>query len=145
MGLMVQTRLLLKYLNDRLYQNSNGSAVMSRVRIKRVYDKPSEDDGFRILVDRLWPRGLTKERAAIDEWAKEIAPTSRLRNWFDHDPYHWESFKKKYLSELNQNQEMEKFVKRHEHRKTITLVYSTKYDKMTHAIILKQVLDKFYK
>ena len=117
------------------------SETMQLIKIKRVYDKPLKTDGYRILVDRLWPRGLTKEEAAIDEWAKEIAPTAGLRNWFDHDPDYWEEFQRKYKAELKLNSAVPDFIERHKHRKHITLVYATKYDKLTHAIVLQKLLE----
>jgi uncharacterized protein YeaO (DUF488 family) len=70
------------------------------IRIKRIYEQTAEEDGFRILVDRLWPRGLSKKKAKVDLWLKEIAPSSELRKWFSHDPDKWEEFKKKYEQEL---------------------------------------------
>jgi uncharacterized protein YeaO (DUF488 family) len=74
-----------------------------KIKIKRVYENPSKEDGMRILVDRLWPRGLTKQKAAIDLWLKEIAPSTELRKWFAHDPKKWTEFRKKYLQELKEN------------------------------------------
>jgi uncharacterized protein YeaO (DUF488 family) len=76
-----------------------------KIRIKRVYEQPDKKDGTRIFVDRLWPRGLTKEKAAVDLWLKEIAPSTELRKWFGHDPDKWNDFKKKYLNELKENKE----------------------------------------
>ncbi len=76
-----------------------------KLKIRRVYEKPSEDDGKRILVDRLWPRGLTKEKAAVDLWLKEIAPGTELRKWFGHDPAKWKEFQKRYHQELKKNKE----------------------------------------
>ena len=70
------------------------------IKIKRVYEKPDEKDGFRILVDRLWPRGLTKEKAAVDLWLKDIAPSTELRKWFNHDPDKWKEFKKRYPADF---------------------------------------------
>jgi len=70
------------------------------VRIKRIYEKPDKQDGFRILVDRLWPRGFTKEKAVVDLWLKDIAPSTELRKWFNHDPGKWDEFKKRYFDEL---------------------------------------------
>ena len=145
MGLIIQTRSLFKFLNNSLYLFDNGNSTMPAIKIKRVYDKPADDDGYRILVDRLWPRGLTKQKAAIDEWAKELAPSSQLRNWFDHDPFYWEGFKEKYKDELKQNQELDSFIKKHKDKKSICLVYGTRYDKLTHAIILKEILERKYK
>jgi uncharacterized protein YeaO (DUF488 family) len=77
--------------------------MKSRIRIKRVYEAPDPDDGKRILVDRLWPRGLTKEKAKIDYWAKDIAPSNELRKWYGHDPAKWDEFRKRYFAELNRN------------------------------------------
>ena len=75
------------------------------IRIKRVYEKPEKSDGFRVLVDRLWPRGLTKEKADADLWLKDIAPSTELRKWFGHVPEKWPEFRKKYLLELEENEE----------------------------------------
>ena len=74
------------------------------IRIKRVYEAAREEDGVRILVDRLWPRGISKEKAAIDKWMKEVAPSDKLRKWFGHDPKKWQQFKEKYLKELESRQ-----------------------------------------
>ena len=75
------------------------------IKLKRAYEKPSRDDGSRILVERLWPRGLTKERAAVDLWLKEVAPSPELRKWFGHDPAKWEQFQKRYWKELEEKEE----------------------------------------
>lgn len=125
----------------QLFENTQ---IMHVIKKKRVYDKPLKADGYRILVDRLWPRGLTKEEAAIDEWAKELAPTTDLRNWFDHDPYRWEEFQKKYKAELKKNIVLDDFLERCRTRKHITLVYATKYDKLTHALVLQELLENKY-
>jgi uncharacterized protein YeaO (DUF488 family) len=114
------------------------------IQIKRVYDIPVKKDYCRILIERRWPRGTTKEEAAIDEWVKELAPTEILMNWFDYDPNCWQEFHKRYKKELKQNTSMEDFIKKHKEKKVITLLYSTKYDHLTHAIILKQELDYLY-
>lgn len=112
-----------------------------QIKLKRVYDKPARTDGYRILVDRLWPRGLRKESSLLDEWLKELAPTDRLRNWFDHDPDYWQQFKRKYKTELNHNPLLKDFVERMEGKEKITLLYATKYDHLTHALILKEVIE----
>lgn len=113
-----------------------------QIKLKRVYDKPLKSDGYRVLVDRLWPRGLSKEKAALSEWAKDLAPTDRLRNWFDHDPDLWTAFSKKYRIELNRNELFDDFFERLSHRKHVTILYGTKYDQLTHAIILKQLIEE---
>lgn len=118
---------------------------MPAIKIKRAYDKVSKADGYRILVDRLWPRGLKKEEASIDEWAKELAPSTELRNWFDHDPFRWDEFRKRYNAELQENNAVEDFIERHRNRKHITLIYATRYDKLTHALVLQKLLDKNYR
>jgi len=115
-----------------------------RIKLKRVYDKPLKSDGYRVLVDRLWPRGLSKEKAALNEWAKDLAPTNRLRNWFDHDPDLWEAFSKKYKIELNKNEFFDEFFERLSHEKRVTLLFATKHDQLTHAIILKEVMESRY-
>jgi len=80
--------------------------VLVMIKIKRIYDHPSKDDGKRILIDRLWPRGLKKEDAQIDEWIKDIAPSNQLRKWFNHDPKKWDEFKSRFFTELRGNREM---------------------------------------
>jgi len=133
-------------MNWQIFQTRSAEDIkrIPLIKLKRAYDKPAKTDGYRILVDRLWPRGLTKEEAAIDEWAKDLAPTALLRNWFDHDPYYWEQFQKRYITELKQNKALDEFMKRHKSRRLITLVYATKYDKLTHALVLQQFLERHY-
>lgn len=107
------------------------------IKIKRAYDLPDQEDGFRILVDRLWPRGVTKEKAQIDLWLKEIAPSDKLRKWYAHDLKKWESFKMKYKNELKNKLELIKKIKQIEKKqKKITLVYSSKDTEHNSAIIL---------
>ena len=117
---------------------------MSVIKLKRAYDCPSNGDGYRILIDRFWPRALIRGEAMIDEWAKDLAPTEVLANWFDFDPFYWEEFKKKYLAELKRNKAVDDFIERHKHRRIITFLYGTKYDKLTHALVLKQFLEGVY-
>ncbi len=96
------------------------------IKIKRVYEKPDKKDGFRILVDRLWPRGVTKEKAALDLWLKEIAPTTELRKWFNHDPERWKDFIKKYKVELKENKEAISLLKDYLGKGAVTLLYAAK-------------------
>ncbi len=111
--------------------------------IKRVYDKPEKKDGLRILVDRLWPRGLSKSKAKVDLWLKEIAPSDALRKWFSHDPKKWEQFKRKYEIELKQKKGLLNKLKQIEKEKRIiTLLFSAKDEKHNNAVVLKEVLQK---
>ncbi|MDP4265441.1 MAG: DUF488 family protein [Bacteroidota bacterium] len=114
------------------------------IKIKRVYEKPQKKDGLRILVDRLWPRGMTKEEAGIDKWSKELAPSTDLRNWYGHDPEYWQEFQKRYQAELRKNKAVEDFMEAHEDQKLITLVYATKDSEHTHALVLQEYLQNLY-
>ncbi|HWJ30348.1 MAG TPA: DUF488 family protein [Flavisolibacter sp.] len=115
---------------------------MVRIKIKCVYDKPLKADGYRIFVDRLWPENVSREATQLDEWAREIAPSDALHNWFDHLPEHWWKFQARYIAELDRNKFVRDFAQRHKNKDLITLVYSTRYDHLTHAIILKQFLEQ---
>lgn len=114
------------------------------LHIKRAYEKPLKKDGYRVLVDRLWPRGVSKKEAVLDEWVKELAPSAQLRKWFDHDPERWKEFQEKYRAELKRNKALSDFVKQHQDQKTITLVYGAKDTRHTHALILQEYLEKQY-
>ncbi len=110
------------------------------IRIKRAYEEPEKKDGYRILVDRLWPRGVSKHEAAFDEWAKDLAPSAELRKWFGHDPNLWGEFQKRYRAELKKNSEVDTFIEQHEDKKVITLVYGAKDEAHNHALVLQQYL-----
>ena len=113
------------------------------IRIKRVYEPTSKDDCYRILIDRLWPRGLSKEKAGLNTWIKQIAPSDGLRQWFGHDPEKWEEFRKKYGKELREKQQLLNDIKRLEKENgTITLVYSAKGTEHNNAVALKQMLEE---
>lgn len=112
------------------------------MKIKRVYEKPEPEDGTRILVDRLWPRGLTKEKAQIDIWLKNIAPTTELRKWFGHDPEKWEEFKKRYLTELKNNDEQVSILKDEIKKGPVTLIYGAKDEEHNEALFLKNYLSR---
>jgi uncharacterized protein YeaO (DUF488 family) len=113
------------------------------IRIKRIYEQAAEEDGFRILVDRLWPRGISKEKAKIDLWLKEVAPSNELRKWFSHDPAKWAEFKKRYAKELAAKQELLKEIRRIEKEKgTVTLLYSARDMEFNNAVALKAILEK---
>jgi uncharacterized protein YeaO (DUF488 family) len=110
------------------------------IRIKRAYEAPSEKDGTRVLVDRLWPRGLSKDKAKIDVWLKDIAPSQELRAWFNHDPARWSEFQKRYDHELEQNNIAVDELRRYVHTGTVTLVYGTKDEQHNNAVVLQSYL-----
>jgi uncharacterized protein YeaO (DUF488 family) len=111
------------------------------VKIKRVYEPASSDDGVRILVDRLWPRGLTKEEAKVDLWLKEIAPTTELRKWFGHDPAKWEEFRKRYVNELKDNPEAVAVLKEQIGKgRPVTLIYGARDEAHNAARVLLEVM-----
>lgn len=111
------------------------------IQVKRVYEEPAKEDGFRILVDRLWPRGLTKERAHVDLWMKEIAPTDALRKWFGHEPEKWPEFEKRYRAELGKKKELFAEIKRLEkEKKAVTLLFGRRDEKQNQAVILADIL-----
>ncbi len=112
-----------------------------KIKIKRVYEKPGKEDGIRILVDRLWPRGLTKEKAAVDLWLKEVAPSTELRKWFGHDPAKWKGFQKRYKQELKNNHEQVLLLKEQVKKGLVTLVYGTKDEENNEALVLKESLS----
>ena len=111
------------------------------IKLKRVYDPSDKRDGFRVLVDRLWPRGLKKEDANIDLWMREVAPSSGLRKWFDHDPEHWEEFCHRYAAELDERKDEIIFLRRKGEIGTLTLVYSARETKHNNAVALKRYLE----
>ena len=110
------------------------------VKLKRVYEAPHKDDGTRILVDRLWPRGLTKEKAKVDLWLKEIAPSTELRKWFGHDPKKWRGFCSRYRTELKQHGDELRLIKRKAKEGTVTLIYGARDQEHNEAVVLKQLL-----
>jgi uncharacterized protein YeaO (DUF488 family) len=110
-------------------------------KLKRVYDERSRADGLRVLVERLWPRGLSKERAAVDLWLKEVAPSPELRKWFGHDPARWEPFQKRYWKELEEKDEAVRLLNQKDKRGAITLVYAARDEEHNGALALKQFLD----
>jgi uncharacterized protein YeaO (DUF488 family) len=108
------------------------------IRIKRVYDPPSSSDGTRILVDRLWPRGLKKEQARVDMWMKDLAPSSRLRSWFSHEPVRWDEFRKLFFAELDGRQAAVDTVLAR--RGTVTLLYGAREERFNNAVALQEYL-----
>jgi uncharacterized protein YeaO (DUF488 family) len=111
------------------------------IQLKRVYEKPSRNDGLRILVDRLWPRGLTKERAAVKLWLKDVAPSTELRKWFGHDPAKWKQFQARYRKELREKKDAVELLKQKSEEHTVTLVYGARDEEHNEALVLKSVLE----
>ena len=112
------------------------------ILLKRVYEPPSPDDGTRILVERLWPRGVSKEAAAIDLWLKEVAPSPELRKWYAHDPDRWEEFHRRYRAELDDQGEVLDDLRRRLEQGTVTFVFAARDEEHNSAVALKQYLEK---
>ncbi|WP_010531525.1 DUF488 domain-containing protein [Lentibacillus jeotgali] len=116
------------------------------VNLKRVYDEADQHDGVRVLVDRVWPRGMSKEKAQLDHWLKEIGPSNDLRKWFGHDPDKYEEFKQQYKEELEEGDQQEELQKlknlTKEHDKNLTLLFSAKDKEHNQARVLKEILDR---
>jgi uncharacterized protein YeaO (DUF488 family) len=110
------------------------------VKLKRAYEPPDDDDGLRILVERLWPRGLTKRRAAIDLWLKDVAPSAELRKWFGHDPARWKEFQERYRRELRQQKDAVKTLRQKAREGPVTLIYAAKDEEHNGALALKRIL-----
>ncbi len=110
------------------------------LRLKRVYEPPDRSDGRRILVDRLWPRGLSKEKAAVDDWMKEIAPSAELRRWFGHDPEKWPEFQRRYRRELRARDDLVREIAKRAARGRVTLVYGARDEEHNDAVVLAAVV-----
>lgn len=112
------------------------------LKIKRVYDQPEKSDGFRVLVDRIWPRGLTKDKTAVDLWAKDLSPSTELRQWFNHEEEKWPEFKRRYSLELEAKPEaVTEFVKLLPQHPQLTLVYGAKSEERNQAVALREYLS----
>lgn len=112
----------------------------SHIRIKRAYDPPSNDDGARVLIDRLWPRGIKKESLAVDQWAKELAPSTKLRQWFGHDAARWQEFHQRYAAELRPHAESVDTLRTLARKGTVTLVYAAHDETHNNAVALREFL-----
>ena len=112
------------------------------IKIKRVYAPPEPADGTRILTDRLWPRGIARETARIDEWCKEIAPSSELRQWFGHDPAKWAEFRVRYLHELAAQGELLARLRQLGRQGTVTLLFAAKEEVYNHTVLLRELLEQ---
>ncbi len=111
------------------------------IRTKRVYDRPAGQDGYRVLVDRVWPRGLSKGRARVDEWLKEVAPSTGLRKWFGHDPSKWHEFRRRYFKELERHETALEPLRRRARRGRVTLLFGAKDTERNNAVALKAYLE----
>lgn len=112
------------------------------LKIKRIYDPDTPEDGFRVLIDRLWPRGIRKDNCKIDVWMKDIAPSADLRRWFNHDAEKWEKFSADYTSELKSNPLLTELLKYVQNYDDVTLLYAARTKQHNHAIILQEILEK---
>lgn len=110
--------------------------------VKRIYDDPSPDDGYRVLVDRLWPRGVSKERAALDEWLKEVAPSTGLRQWFNHEAPRFEEFAARYDAELEENPAVEQLRAIGREHPEVTLLIGARDPKVNHGVVLVEFLER---
>lgn len=115
---------------------------MKLIQIKRIYEDASAEDGYRILVDRLWPRGVSKIRAKLDEWDKEVPPSTELREWFDHQPAKFEEFTELYEEELKAKKEELERIRKIADKQTVTLLYGARDPKINHAVVLQNVLNQ---
>jgi len=112
------------------------------LRLKRVYERPSIADGTRVLVDRLWPRGLSKLEVSADLWLRDVAPSSELRRWYGHDPRRWRQFNRKYRSELARQPEVLELLDDLRRRTPVTLIFGAHNQRHSHAVVLREVLDE---
>jgi uncharacterized protein YeaO (DUF488 family) len=110
------------------------------ITIKRIYDPPGRGDGKRVLVDRLWPRGLSKDTAHVDEWLKELAPSNELRTWFGHDPGKWDEFRTRYIQELENHKDLVERLHAEAEKETVTLLYAAKDTEHNNAVVLKELI-----
>lgn len=111
------------------------------IKVKRVYEKPHPGDGFRILIDRFWPRGLSKAMAGVDLWLKDIAPSDGLRKWFSHEPAKWNQFRRRYIRELRDRGDLLDGIATRARGGTVTLLYEARDRTFNHAVVLKEHLD----
>jgi uncharacterized protein YeaO (DUF488 family) len=116
--------------------------VRHKLKLKRVYEAPLKDDGTRILVDRLWPRGLSKKKAKVDLWLKETAPSTELRKWFSHDPKKWRGFRERYQTELKHHGDQLKLLRSKVKEGTVTLIYGARDQEHNEALVLKDFLER---
>ena len=126
----------------RTVQRVRARGTRCAVGLKRAYEQPSPDDGMRVLVDRLWPRGLSKEQLAVDFWLKDAAPSDALRRWYGHKPHRWESFAAKYRTELAQRTDLLRLLDELRRRGRVTLLYGARDTARNNAVVLRKVLEE---
>ncbi len=112
-----------------------------KIHVKRVYDAPGPRDGTRILIDRLWPRGLSKAKAEVDVWIKEIAPSTELRRWYGHDAQKWAEFRKRYHAELDETPDVARELMSHAKKEQVTLLFGSREERLNNAFALKEYLE----
>jgi uncharacterized protein YeaO (DUF488 family) len=115
---------------------------LTNIRLKRAYEPATPDDGWRVLIDRLWPRGISRERAQLDEWEKQLAPSAELRQWFGHEPARFDEFRRRYMDELHGQRPRLAALRRRAHAGTVTLVYSAHDTEHNDAVVLAEVLRR---
>jgi uncharacterized protein YeaO (DUF488 family) len=113
------------------------------IAIKRVYEAPAEGDGYRVLIDRLWPRGLKKEAVSMDVWARELAPSTELRKWFGHDPARWDEFRQRYAAELADSADVWQALARRSAKEPVTLLYGARDEEHNDAVALKALMEQW--
>ncbi len=118
----------------------HNSPAESNVHIKRIYAKPVSRDGYRVLVDRLWPRGVTHESAKLDQWLQSIAPSTELRKWFDHDPLRWEEFRQRYYVELQEHRAELQQLGQRAGPQRVTLLYAARDPRINHAVVIQEAI-----
>lgn len=116
--------------------------MSDRVWIRRAYDEPTHNDGYRVLVDRVWPRGVSKEDAQLDEWCKQIAPSTELRKWFGHAPERWDGFRSRYRAELGDRDDLVEALVERTRRQRVTLVFGAKDTEHNQAVVLAELIDE---
>lgn len=126
------------YLHE--FEETAPPAPAHGVTVKRIYDEPLPSDGYRALIDRLWPRGISKQRAALDAWLIELAPSSALRIWYGHDPRRWTEFGRRYRAELRAHESELQDLRQRSARQRVTLLYSSREPRTNHAVVLREVL-----
>jgi uncharacterized protein YeaO (DUF488 family) len=117
-------------------------AAAKHLRLKRVYEPAAREDGVRVLVDRLWPRGLSKDKAVVDHWMKDVAPSATLRKWFGHDPDRWSEFQRRYKSELREHKDLLDEIRKLAQQGTVTLLFGARDEEHNDAVVLRDVLSK---